>query len=371
MLGVICSSARLAEPFVLLSAALVLPGNRNHWTLLTRVHLDSDSFAYLGAAAPLGAFNLLVAGTFFMLREIELAGALASHVYLDSIKELATWLLPVSKTDAKALGTKRTWGCVCGGIMDYVCPYHSLARQFDLLHANFGINSTLPDWLPLFPDVQGGFVNKSTVVTIVETAALSLNEPLTNPLGHRRYGGHSLRTSGARLLSALGIELFKIQLLARWVSPVILRYVRDAPLASLTDDYIRLHDRQCDDSEYLPAASSVQKLQGRVEAIETWIADHKQEDLELQGAVSRLNAAGSPSKFVLNVSSGVIHRVLVDGLHVHPSTWRTCCGWRFHAANVQRFEHLCLQSHRTVCDKCLPEERVQTVDPLSDDMEQE
>ena len=43
--------------------------------------------------------------------------------------------------------------------------------------------------------------------------------------------------TGARHLARVGIELFKIQLLARWQSNVIMRYVMDAPLSVVTQDY--------------------------------------------------------------------------------------------------------------------------------------
>ena len=40
-------------------------------------------------------------------------------------------------------------------------------------------------------------------------------------------------------LSSLGIELLKIQMLARWASPIITHYTRLAPLRSITNDFKR------------------------------------------------------------------------------------------------------------------------------------
>ena len=44
---------------------------------------------------------------------------------------------------------------------------------------------------------------------------------------------------GAVFLSALGIELMKIQMLARWSSHIITHYTRLAPLRSITNDFKR------------------------------------------------------------------------------------------------------------------------------------
>ena len=46
------------------------------------------------------------------------------------------------------------------------------------------------------------------------------------------FGKHSWRATGAVYLSALGIELAKISLLARWASALIVHYARIAPLRS-------------------------------------------------------------------------------------------------------------------------------------------
>ena len=45
------------------------------------------------------------------------------------------------------------------------------------------------------------------------------------------------RVTGARTLAALGVDLVRIQLMARWSSDVVLRYVAEAPLATMTAAY--------------------------------------------------------------------------------------------------------------------------------------
>ena len=58
-------------------------------------------------AGPVAPSDFVVAGTFFMLREIELTSALTKHVNISRDGQAATWLLPTSKTDPRALGVSR------------------------------------------------------------------------------------------------------------------------------------------------------------------------------------------------------------------------------------------------------------------------
>ena len=44
--------------------------------------------------------------------------------------------------------------------------------------------------------------------------------------------GHVCRVSGARRMARAGVDLWHIQLFARWQSKIIMRYVREAPLAT-------------------------------------------------------------------------------------------------------------------------------------------
>eukprot|EP00971_Amphidinium_carterae_P164799 3267312-Amphidinium_carterae.5 len=86
---------------------------------------------------------------------------------------------------------------------------------------------------PLFPTRKGKSrktPSKSNVVAAVTTVAELLGEETV------REGANPLRVSGARWLGALGVEVAKISLLARWSSDVVLRYVAEAPLPALTDE---------------------------------------------------------------------------------------------------------------------------------------
>lgn len=78
---------------------------------------------------PIGVVDFALVGTFFLARELELACAKVGHFYIDEPAHEATWNLPVSKNDVEALGTHRTWGCICGTSTEVGCPCHAAHRQ--------------------------------------------------------------------------------------------------------------------------------------------------------------------------------------------------------------------------------------------------
>ena len=65
----------------------------------------------LVAGGPLGSGDFIISGCFWLLREVEIAAARLSHITVHDDGAAVTWVLPNSKTDARALGTSRSWVC--------------------------------------------------------------------------------------------------------------------------------------------------------------------------------------------------------------------------------------------------------------------
>ena len=127
-------------------------------------------------------------------------------------------------------------------------PYHTMSQHVAWLRQNFG-DAASSDGFPLFPDVNGDFVQaEQRMLNLVDKLATRCGEPLENKLGQRRFGKHSVRSVGAVYLSALRIELLKIQMLARWSSHIITHYTRLAPLKSITNDF-KKGDLECGGQE--------------------------------------------------------------------------------------------------------------------------
>ena len=281
---------------------------------------------------PLGIGSLVICGSFWMLRELEASCALVRHITVDKVALTVEWLLPVSKTDVKALGSARRWGCVCAGNGNLPCPVHAVLLQLRLLEDTFGQVRVSSGELPLFPSVAGRFVEKYRVVSSIEAAATLCDEPLVDAQGSRRFGGHSLRVTGARTLAGLGVDIHLIQLMARWSSDVVLRYVAEAPLSSMTEAYRRGYASQLAQGSGLLGQASPEPSPCVVPLPPALALEHK-------------------GPWVENLDSGIVHRPAVWSLEVQPLSWRTACGWAFGHSNTRSVDKLPAKASRR-CSCC-------------------
>ena len=115
--------------------------------------------------APLDPSALVVLGTWWFTRGIEIASARACHVRVLPVSKTTGWSLPVSKRDIAALGEERVHGCCCASEQaSPLCPYHVMHRYVRVLKAHFGDGALEAGTeLPLFPDAQGKPLCKQAV----------------------------------------------------------------------------------------------------------------------------------------------------------------------------------------------------------------
>ena len=162
---------------------------------------DQDAWVPEGPLHPLRA---LVAGSWWLTREIELGNAACGDITVidDNTVE---WNLPVSKSDTRALGARRSHRCACaassgsGVFPRLLCPVCTLKAQL-LFRAG------APPEAPLFPDASGGFVSKKAMIATIEAAATNVQLPLVSQTGAPRWGGHALRRGGAQYLATRGVD---------------------------------------------------------------------------------------------------------------------------------------------------------------------
>ena len=167
-----------------------------------------------------------------MLREIELAFARREHMTLTSDGRVML-NLPVSKTDPRALGCTRVWGCVCAGAgSPDSCIFHAAQDHQTYLDGRFGDEDESPG-LPLFPNFFGHTVSKHAVVETIESVAELMGLSVLGKSGERTFGGHTIRVSGARWLARSGVSVAQIQTFGRWASAAVLRYVGEAHIEDL------------------------------------------------------------------------------------------------------------------------------------------
>ena len=148
--------------------------------------------AAIAVGGPAGPGRFLVAGAFFMCREVEIANADFAHVTVGQDRRSVTWCLPASKTDIRGLGTSRTWGCICGGNTGIACPVHALLQQMDWCAVMADANKWNLDSLPLFPTATGSRIKKEAAVAPSAAAASRLGlRTSTAQGGGQLFGGHS------------------------------------------------------------------------------------------------------------------------------------------------------------------------------------
>ena len=307
---------------------------------------------------PVGMTDLLTLGTYFMARELEIACARCSHIHLDFLAAEITWNMPVSKNDVQAVGTHRTWGCLCSASTTMGCPFHSALRQFErvrsiALELDLSVAS-----LPFFPDSSGNVVPKSVMVASITEAMNLCGLPLKDALGRPMYGGHSMRTGGAVLLSAMGLDTARIEAMARWNSPMLLYYIRSAPLKSITNEFKLLAASRSSP----PASSSRSDLIGdkkllKVLNILTERLDKSDGFKEsCDNRLAALEASAAPIRFIMNCASNIWH---ISRDHIAGKSCYTACGWQYTGLHFEATTEMPTDiSHKAICGSCMPAERL-------------
>lgn len=315
---------------------------------------------------PINFRCMVIVGCMFLLREIEASLLLDCNVELSPVDESITLFLSASKTDPKALTVHRTWRCTCSAGRLRACPYHEAVAHRKILLAHFGANGALPAEMPFFPSAAGDTLDKDKVVAAIESVAAQLELPLRSSDGRNAFGGHAFRVAGALHLASLGMDSRLIALHARWQSAVVLRYIAEAPLARLTDQYkalqdgfradFRHHDSRTASSSTSSSSSSARTSDAAAAAAMTACKSEataamtlatealaKVDDLTKELEVARtelaLLEADQVMPYVVGTgprATGVVHRIVGDYRVQPASQWSTGCGWRYGASNFQR-----------------------------------
>ncbi|CAE7229512.1 unnamed protein product [Symbiodinium sp. CCMP2592] len=217
------------------AAARGLPGSRLKQAFdldeLTKLVDDTAPFGPFNAGLVAHAVDVVIVATWFMLREVELAaarvrdlGVTLSAVSLD---------MPLHKTaqGGQADLTRRTFRCVCTSTAHPLCPRCAAHRHLRRIQASAA--ATPADFLfPTRPTVQRSKAESAEMFRLVLDAA-GFETVYLDDQGKRRliFGGHAARVAGATFLAMRGVPVAVIQLLGRWASTAVERYVQQAPLA--------------------------------------------------------------------------------------------------------------------------------------------
>ena len=168
-----------------------------------------------------------------MLRELELASGRWAHI----ISHLLGWPYgepvvagPEERPHSESL-TMRSLRCACRVRVHPLCPLHAARRHIARLRAQPCMEQT--DF-PLVPTSVGKVPTKHVMVHFFRRTIAATGTPTTrlNADGTEteRFSSHLLRVSGAQWLSRMGMGGHQIQLLGRWSSAAVERYIQLAPL---------------------------------------------------------------------------------------------------------------------------------------------
>ena len=350
--------------------ALALPLLR-----LAELGLDIDTPWVTGG--PVGPTCAMVAGAWFLTREIELSTSRACLVTLETNnagEDIVRWSLPASKTDTEARGVARAHGCCCTGPIPASCPFHAVKLQIDRLRRLFPARWSAAgpdDDLPLFPAADGTAVLKDKMVATIVEAARRLKVPTITPDHSARVSGHSLRVTGAQGLARAGVDVWAVQLLGRWGSNAVLEYIREVPLelsASWASRAARAHTledllrtRALATSSSSPSASSSSSRPAPLPSVPPGGAGQplavEEAFFEAERAASVEALPLTDCKFVAS-PSGKWHRLAHSGLIGVSAGWSSACGWRFAGTQAALADALPSQlCHKFFCARRFPEHR--------------
>jgi hypothetical protein len=303
--------------------------------------------------------DMAVIGLWFMLRESELASARACDLRLEAKEVFLS--IPLHKTDHRGRFTERSLTCSCNTRVHGLCVWHSAERHLVRLEA---FRTDAPrSQLPLFPGEDGRTASKQEFIEAIRAVIAQTGTSLTRPgpdgQESQRFHGHTLRISGAQMLSSSGVELALIQLLGRWTSTAVLRYTQDSALvrAPQLPQQVLAGDQSLNQPIHLqvsqPALSAAPSTPAprpaapaaRPKAFAAAVRGLQAELAQVKQAVQR-----PTQTFVFRPKAKILHKASQHEDDNEPLKWRTPCGWGYGSRTFLRTSNELDGSRK--CRKC-------------------
>ena len=258
---------------------------------------------------------------------------MATSLSIDNELLVETWSLPASKTDTQATGCESSWGCICANPAEYdgttACPYHAASWLLVNLHRRFAnADGILPPELPLFPTASGDWCSRDGFIDTLTQMTNTLGVDTVDTMGRNAIGEHIWRVSRSRLLARVGIPQQSIMLLARWGSNIILRYIADAPLATLTATYRQNTLSDVNGGIDQPLAIETREALAALQPITNDDCEASKPD-NMDVIVSGVDDATPNARFALNTQTEYLHVIANRRAWERARKGRTVCGWDY------------------------------------------
>ena len=302
---------------------------------------------------------LFACGVHWMMREIELSNLRTEDIKFDCANRMVTILWRESKKDTEGIGISRTLQCLCENGCDLKCPYAVLETL---------VNHPTLRGTPMGAIAIGKKGRLATKADIVHDWRKLYGKDVT---------GHSTRRSGALQYIRKGWAVSQVGYLGRWKSNIIMEYAQEA-LESMAVNNTQCFgvsgaqlqmaqqlikgNTQCNDNQQLLVTKAdavvVQKLK---EELDTFKGHTLGSHVALESAIKDVEDQVTQSskylpKMVKSVKQQVIHANMVTLVYAPPITWRTKCGWYYHASN---YEFTDGDVSKVSCIKCRPSAQTQ------------
>ena len=169
------------------------------------------------------------------------------------------------------------------------------------------------------------------------------------------------------MLASSGIPVQLIQLLGRWTSQAVMRYVQEAHLVqlpSLPSAVVGHQSHERHPGALSQAVPATPVRQGRVVVVDTTTGDQTARTSQqapmvdpevvrkLQAQIDVIQQAiQKPTQaFVARHRGRVLHVGMLEELHTPPAHWRTKCGWSYGLTNFVRLSEVNPGTRK--CQKC-------------------
>eukprot|EP00438_Fugacium_kawagutii_P030047 Skav201343 [mRNA] locus=scaffold1389:351053:352966:+ [translate_table: standard] len=280
----------------------------------------------------------------WMLRSTEAAGVKKGHVKINGEKKEVSLLIPVSKTDQRAAGTRRTLKCCGLQVCSRYCPF-DLAQKCvtELPQVN-------PDE-PMFPDFEG---RAMTRLQLIAAWAGKLDQHMS---------GHSARRSGAMYYTRQNMSIETLSFLGRWRSSAVFRYVEEALVeVPLNQDCNQWKSPRTPASETpaeaagvakeLQAEKTVRRAARKVRAARPKSSPRRSIPEDKKTPIT--DAEGDQKVWAISRQRGkvVAHNLGQAAWGIPLEDWTTICGWHFAKRNVKVELTKTYKKNFTHCEKC-------------------
>ena len=320
----------------------------------------------------------VVAASWFLLRGIEIANVTCADVTFRKERRAVVVRLPVSKTDVEAKGCERTHVCICNPVHVPGCPAETHASlmftrlqkcscsqgrsPLCVFHALMHIVLDLrlrQQFLPekfLFGHEGAPAVRQ--VSALAQSAAFVLQEQSLfewGPKAVEKWAQHSFRVAGAQMFARANIPLPTIQVIGRWGSTAIMRYVQNSVFVP---EQAALTVQAAWSSSPAPSSSSTPSSQtpSSTSSSEVWAIVRR-----VVSEVWQHQAA-----FIHNPRSKFAHRPSPSEHSLASEHWISACGkWRYGRSNCLR--HPSVLPGFQKCAKCFSEDPAAAAAPQGEE----